>query len=107
MPKTNKPHREKVVKVSLNDDEYNILMSKKTRHHLASFIREKALNSTNDTKIISVDPALVRQVGRIGNNLNQIAKYTHEQGEIHAQTAKQIELMRIELKNLIETIKTE
>ena len=107
MPQTKKPLRKKVVKVRFNDDEYETLMTKKTRQQLAVFIREKALLSADNTKIISVEPDLIRAVGKIGNNLNQLTKFTHTQGEIQAQTANQIELMRIELKNLIETIKTE
>ncbi len=105
MPKTNKPHREKVVKVRFNDDEYETLMTKKTRQQLAVFIREKALLSADNVKVISVEPELIRAVGKIGNNLNQLTKFTNTKGEIHAQTANQIELMRIELKNLIETLK--
>lgn len=105
MPQTKKPLRKKVVKVRFNDDEYETLMTKKTRQQLAVFIREKALLSADNVKVISVDPALVRAVGKIGNNLNQLTKHINTQGEIHAQTANQIELMRIELKNLIETLK--
>ena len=107
MPQTKKPLRKKVVKVRFNDDEYETLMTKKTRQQLAVFIREKALLSADNVKVISVEPELIRAVGKIGNNLNQLTKFTHTQGEIQAQTANQIELMRIELKNLIETIKTE
>lgn len=105
MPQTKKPLRKKVVKVRFNDDEYETLMTKKTRQQLAVFIREKALLSADNVRVINVDPALIRAVGKIGNNLNQLTKFTNTQGEIHAQTANQIELMRIELKNLIETLK--
>lgn len=107
MPQTKKPLRKKVVKVRFNDDEYETLMTKKTRQQLAVFIREKALLSADNVKVISVEPELIRAVGKIGNNLNQLTKHINTKGEIHAQTANQIELMRIELKNLIETIKTE
>lgn len=107
MPQTKKPLRKKVVKVRFNDDEYETLMTKKTRQQLAVFIREKALLSADNVRVINVDLSLIRAVGKIGNNLNQLTKFTHTQGEIQAQTANQIELMRIELKNLIETIKTE
>ena len=105
MPQTKKPLRKKVVKVRFNDDEYETLMTKKTRQQLAVFIREKALLSADNVKVIAVEPELIRAVGKIGNNLNQLTKFTNTQGEIHAQTANQIELMRIELKNLIETLK--
>lgn len=107
MPQTKKPLRKKVVKVRFNDDEYETLMTKKTRQQLAVFIREKALLSADNVRVINVDPALIRAVGKIGNNLNQLTKFTNTKAEIQAQTANQIELMRIELKNLIETIKTE
>lgn len=105
MPQTKKPLRKKVVKVRFNDDEYETLMTKKTRQQLAVFIREKALLSADNVKVISVEPELIRAVGKIGNNLNQLTKHINTKGEIHAQTANQIELMRIELKNLIETLK--
>ena len=68
MPQTKKPLRKKVVKVRFNDDEYETLMTKKTRQQLAVFIREKALLSADNVKVISVDHALVRAVGKIGNN---------------------------------------
>ena len=105
MPQTKKTLRKKSVKIRLSDDEYETLMTKKTRQQLAVFIREKALLSADNVRVINVDPALVRAVGKIGNNLNQLTKFTNTKGEIHAQTANQIELMRIELKNLIETLK--
>lgn len=105
MPEIKKPLRKKSVKIRLSDDEYETLMTKKTRLQLAAYIREKALLSADNVKVISVDPALIRAVGKIGNNLNQLTKFTNTKGEIHAQTANQIELMRIELKNLIETLK--
>ncbi len=105
MPKTKKPLRKNTIKLSLNDDEYNYLNERKTRHHLASFIREVILNTTPQNKIINVDPALVLAVNRIGNNLNQLAKYTHQNSDLHQATASELSKIRVELVNLIELIK--
>lgn len=105
MPKTKKPLRKNTIKLSLNDDEYNYLNERKTRHHLASFIREVILNTTPQNKIINVDPALILAVNRIGNNLNQLAKYTHQNSDLHQKTASELSKIRVELVNLIELIK--
>lgn len=105
MPRTKKPLRKNTIKLSLNDDEYNYLNERKTRHHLASFIREVILNTTPQNKTINVDPALVLAVNRIGNNLNQLAKYTHQNSDLHQKTAHELSKIRVELVNLIELIK--
>lgn len=105
MPRTKKPLRKNTIKLSLNDDEYNYLNERKTRHHLASFIREVILNTTPENRVINVDPALILAVNRIGNNLNQLAKYTHQNSDLHEKTAHELSKIRVELVNLIELIK--
>ena len=49
-------------------------------------------------KYLPADPALVRQVARIGNNLNQIARAVNQQGVINHE---------LELLRMLESIKEE
>lgn len=71
-----KKHRLKEVKIRLSNEEYQELISRKNKP-LATWIRETCLTAkpgNKAVKTIAIDPALLRQLAGIGNNINQIAR---------------------------------
>ena len=68
--------RQKEIKIRLTDEEHQALLDRCTTASLASWMRESCLNEkrTKQSKVIEVDPKLLRQLAGIGNNLNQIAR---------------------------------
>lgn len=74
------PKREKIIKVRVSPEELAILKMHCTRGELARWMRETCINPgqtdlVQDLKgAVPVDPALLRQLASIGNNLNQIAR---------------------------------
>ena len=69
--------RERVIKIRVTEHEYLELKLKSTKPRLAEWMRESCLGITSSKrqkKVSSIDPALLRQLSAIGNNLNQIAR---------------------------------
>lgn len=68
--------RTKSIKIWLSPEEHAELQQLKTGHQLASWMRETCLGkkSKRRTSPPTVDPALLRQLAGIGNNVNQIAR---------------------------------
>lgn len=73
------PKRTKEIKIRLTEQEHQILLNKKTGAELATWIRDICLETKTPKKkpIKTADPELLRQLARIGGNLNQIAKATN------------------------------
>jgi hypothetical protein len=67
--------RQRVIKVSVSELEYQQILERKHTASVARYLRELALDQQPrlDPKL-HTDPALLQQLVRIGNNLNQIAK---------------------------------
>ena len=74
-----RPKRTKEIKIRLTEQEHQILLGKKTGAELATWIRDTCLQTDTPKKkpIKTADPELLRQLTRIGGNLNQIAKHTN------------------------------
>lgn len=74
------PKREKIIKVRVTPEELATLQMHCTRGELARWMRETCLNPGQSDLVedlrgpTPVDPALLRQLASIGNNLNQIAR---------------------------------
>nr|WP_075519122.1 plasmid mobilization relaxosome protein MobC [Moritella viscosa]SHO18154.1 Putative uncharacterized protein [Moritella viscosa] len=69
--------RERIIKIRVTENEYLELKQKSTKPRLAEWMRESCLgiaSSKRKQKVPSVDPALLRQLSAMGNNLNQIAR---------------------------------
>lgn len=73
--------RQKEIKIRLTDEEHQALLDRCTTASLASWMRETCLSEkrTKQSKVIEVDPKLLRQLAGIGNNLNQIARLVNQQ----------------------------
>lgn len=93
MPVIKGDKREQSIKIRVTQDEKDRLNELKTQDELAAWMRELALNQS---PIKRADPNLVRAIGRIGSNLNQIAKY--------ANTNKQLDDKVLSSINKIESL---
>ena len=93
MPVIKGEKREQSIKIRVTQDEKDRLNKLKTQEELAAWMRELALNQK---QIKRADPNLVRAIGRIGSNLNQIAK--------HANTNKQLDNEILLSINRVETL---
>ena len=68
--------RTKIIKIRATADEYESLLKRCDRPELASWMRDVCLaqHELKRSKVPTVDPALLRQIAAIGNNVNQIAR---------------------------------
>lgn len=103
MPKIKHEKRKEMIRIRVTQDEKNKMNERKTQKSLATWLRNLALNTvpapmpiTKTLPIKSADPDLVRAIGRVGSNLNQIAKY--------ANTNKQLDDKVLSSINRIETL---
>lgn len=73
--------REKIIKIRCTDSEYEELKKRSPKPRLAEWMREKCLDvkPPRSRKVPDADPALIRQLAGIGNNLNQIARQINSQ----------------------------
>ena len=76
--------RDKVVKLRVSDDELARLKERSDRPRLAEWLRDLGLGQRKRRAIPVADPALLRQLAAIGNNLNQIARWTHSREPVEA-----------------------
>ena len=91
MKRYNTPHRHRVIKTRLTEEEYAEFSERVTlcKMSQAEFIRQ-ALIKSSIRPVITVSPVndellaavgkLTAEYGRIGGNLNQIARYLNEYG---------------------------
>ena len=103
MPKIKHEKRKKMIRIRVSDEEKNAMNERKTQKSLATWLRNLALDTvpapmpiTKTSPIKRADPNLVRAIGRIGSNLNQIAKY--------ANTNKQLDDKVLSSITRIETL---
>lgn len=83
-PKTRKkPRREKAIKIRMTDEEHQKLLQLMQGNELATWIRETCLSLENGQKqakkavqqeVKPIDPNILRELNKIGVNMNQIAK---------------------------------
>ena len=73
-----RPKRDKSIKIRLTTDEHQQLVKNKVGDELATWLRDLGLNQKHNRhhqsqkKVKTADPELLRQLARIGANLNQI-----------------------------------
>ncbi|MBF7686507.1 plasmid mobilization relaxosome protein MobC [Acinetobacter sp. B10A] len=83
-PKTRKkPRREKAIKIRMTEQEHQTLLQLMQGNELATWIRETCLSLEDEQKqakkvaqqeIKPIDPTILRELNKIGVNMNQIAK---------------------------------
>lgn len=76
--------RTKEIKIRLTEKEHQDLLNRSTKASLATWMRELCLGEkqTKRSRLIEVDPQLLRQLAGIGNNLNQIAKLVNQKNKL-------------------------
>lgn len=72
------PKRTKEIKIRLTEQEHQALLDRK-KGELAVWIRNTCLEQEipQSKQVKTADPELLRQLAKIGGNLNQIAKATN------------------------------
>jgi hypothetical protein len=87
--------RDKSIKIRVTADELAELNARKIGGELARWMRETCLgHATPRGRVPDADPALLRALAGIGNNLNQITKRVNSLSPVEAVSAV-VELQRI------------
>ena len=107
----NTPHRSRVVKTRMTEEEYAEFAQRLSAYNMsqAEFIRQAIIGAAI-RPIITVSPVndellaavgkLTAEYGRIGGNLNQIARCLNEYGAPYPQLAKELRGTAAELAAL-------
>ena len=112
MPKTyNTPHRTRTIKTRLTEEEHADFMERLTAYGMSQseFIR-RAITGATITPIITVSPVndemlaavgrLTGEYGKIGGNLNQIARYLNEYGAPYNSLSSEVRAALFDLAAL-------
>lgn len=91
--------RTNVTKVRFNESEYEKVLARQSGNTFAGWLRQVALNIV---PIHQADAELVRNIGRIGSNLNQLARYVNTQKSLDQNVLNEIVAIRLMLKQLID-----
>lgn len=91
--------RQKSIKVRLNDKEYEQMLKRQSGNTLAGWLRQVALGIVPTHQ---ADAELVRNIGRIGSNLNQLARYVNTEKSLDQNVHNEIVAIRSMLQQLIE-----
>lgn len=94
--------RQKSIKVRLNDYEYEQVLKRQSGNTTAGWLRQIALAQVEIVPIYQADADLVRNIGRIGSNLNQIAKYANTEKSLDQNVLNEITAIRLMMHKLIE-----
>lgn len=91
--------RQKSIKIRLNDKEYEQMLKRQSGNTLAGWLRQVALGIV---PIHQADADLVRNIGRIGSNLNQLARYVNTEKSLDQNVLNEITAIRLMMHKLIE-----
>ena len=91
--------RTKVTKVRFNESEYEKVLNRCSGNTFAGWLRQVALDIV---PIYQADAELVRNIGRIGSNLNQVARYVNTEKSLDQNVLNEIVAIRLMLKQLID-----
>lgn len=112
MPVIRREKRKEMIRIRVTQDEKNKMNERKTQKSLATWLRNLALDTvppiiptTKTLPIKSADPQLVRALGRIGSNLNQIAKHVNTDKQIDDETLSSINRIESMLIDVINRYK--
>jgi hypothetical protein len=91
--------REIELKLRVNPHELEMIKRRQNANTMGRWLRDLALKSM---PIAKTDPNLIRQLGRIGSNLNQITKHANIDKALDQQVLNEITAIRGFLHTLIE-----
>lgn len=96
----NRPEKRiREISIRVTDAELQKLHDRRAGVTLAGWLRNLGLGVT---PIKQADPNLVRALGRIGSNLNQVAKHANTNNKIDQNVLTEISAIREVLVDLIE-----
>ena len=95
----------KAVTVKFSKKDYEILRtrSRKANRRMAEYIRESALQSEVVQPRTEADIKEYRSLVGMANNLNQLAKLSHQEGIYY--TSMQLDRLLAEISNIVRTYK--
>ena len=112
MPKRyNTPHRDHIIKTRMTEEEYKDFVERLAAYDLsqAEFIRAAIRKATirpvvkatfiNDELLAAIGK-LIAEYGKIGSNLNQIARYLNEYGHPYDMLEKDVRNAAVDLAML-------
>ena len=103
--KYNTPHRSRVVKTRLSEEEYADFTARLAPYGISQseFLRQAIrrtairpiihVSAVND-ELLSAVGKLTAEYGRIGGNLNQIARHAHETGRVYPMDMEEVLAMQ-------------
>lgn len=110
--KENPPTKERFIHVRVTEDLYDVIVKESEEAHLSvsAYLRTLATNKRIILKKEKVfdSPELLTalsNLGKIGSNLNQIARHLNEGGSIDLVLKKELMQCITELRNIREDIK--
>ena len=76
-----------VRKIRYNDSEWELIVARarECREPPARYVREVSLGYSPRARRHRIEDLLIVQLGRIGNNLNQLARLAHSTGQVPAR----------------------
>lgn len=102
MPVIKGEKRNQSIKIRVTQAEKDRLNELKTQSELAAWMRELGLRAK---PIKRADPNLVRAIGRIGSNLNQVAKHANSNNQLDGNVLASINRIETLLIDVINEYK--
>ena len=97
--KLKRPTRTTELTIRVNQTEYEQIKNRQTGKTFAGWLRQVALGIV---PIHQADAELVRNLGRIGSNLNQITKHANTEKTLDQNVLNEITAIRLMMHKLIE-----
>lgn len=91
--------RLKTIKIRFNENEWEQVIKRQSGKTFAGWLRQVALGIV---PIHQADANLVRNLGRIGSNLNQLAKHANTEKMLDQTVLNEISAIRLMMHKLIE-----
>lgn len=91
--------RNREISIRVTDDELEKMKKRQSSGTLAGWLRELALGVVPTKK---ADPELILTLGRIGSNLNQIARHANTEKNIDNAVLNEIKIIRELINTLVD-----
>ena len=99
MPQISGQKRTKEIAIRVTEDELAELKKRQQGTTMAGWMRDLALGVT---PMKPADPQLIRALGRIGSNLNQVTKHVNIDKQLDENVLEQIKAIRASINALLD-----
>ncbi len=99
MPQISGQKRTKEIAIRVTEDELAALKKRQQGTTMAGWMRDLGLGVT---PMKPADPELVRALGRIGSNLNQVTKHVNIDKQLDGNVLEQIKAIRASIDALLD-----